>query len=276
MESPQPQQRRDSLPPTRRSALLALLGFIAACGGGGSGSTDSTAGPMAGSVQQRSITAQSNADTYPLNIYLPPASAGNRATLHVVYLLDGESRFAALVAIVEASHAAVIIVGIGNEAHRNRDYVPPNSCTPGGGGEPEYFDFIRFQLVPWVESNLGGDPAKRILLGHSHGGSFVLYALFAENAAGHHFRAYLASDASIGCMSATVYGWESAYAAANTDLPVRLHIAWAANADNATFAPAVQARHYPSLVLASQFYPGGHIGMIPAAFADALAFALAG
>jgi hypothetical protein len=269
---PQPSLGDAAQQPTRRSALVALLGLVASCGGGGS----TPAAPMAGSVQQRSITAQSNGTTYPLNIYLPPANAGNRATLPVVYLLDGESRFQALVDIVEAQHAGVTVVGIGNEALRNRDYVPPNSCTPGGGGEDVFFDFIRFQLVPWVEANLGGDPAKRILLGHSHGGSFVLYALFAEGATGHHFHAYLASDASIGCMSATVYGWESAYAAANADLPVRLHIAWAANADNATFAPAVQARHYPGLVLVSQFYTGGHIGMIPAAFADALAFALAG
>ena len=30
-------------------------------------------------------------------------------------------------------------------------------------------------------------------------------------------------------MSATVFGWESAYFAANTALPVRLHVSYAAN-----------------------------------------------
>ena len=103
----------------------------------------------------------------------------------------------------------------------------------------------------------------------------MLYALFAEAPDDHHFRAYLASDASIGCMSGTVYGWESAYAAAYATLPVRLHVSYAANVANEAFVAQVQARHYGGLALASQLYGGGHLGMIPQAFADALAFALA-
>ena len=131
----------------------------------------------------------------------------------VIYLLDGDSRFAAVVDIVERTQARVVIVGIGNEALRGRDYVPANICTPGGGGQGAYLDFIRLDLIPFVETTFGGDPQRRILLGHSHGGSFVLYALFNEAPAGRHFAAYLASDASIDCMSGTVYGWESDYAA---------------------------------------------------------------
>ena len=261
----------DGVPLTRRAALAALLALGAACGGGGSSSA-----PLAGSVQERSLAAHSNGTVYPLHIYLPPASAGNPATLPVVYLLDGDARFATTVSVVEASHAGVIVVGIGNDQQRATDYVPANMCTPGGGGQAAYFDFIRLELVPWIEANVGGDPARRVLLGHSHGGSFVLYALFAQGAASHTFHAYLASDASIGCMPTTVYGWESAYAAANADLPVRLHISYGANLDNAPFSQALGARHYPGLVMATQFYSGGHIGMIPAAFADGIAFAIAG
>jgi len=103
----------------------------------------------------------------------------------------------------------------------------------------------------------------------------VLYALFNEAPASRHFSAYLASDASIGCMDVTVYGWESAYAAANTALTTRLHISYSANLPNAGFAQIIQSRHYSGLTFASQLYAGGHIGMIPMAFADALAFALA-
>ncbi|HEY4956611.1 MAG TPA: alpha/beta hydrolase-fold protein, partial [Caldimonas sp.] len=177
--------------------------------------------------------------------------------------------------IVEATHAKVIIVAIGNEALRIRNYVPPNTCTPDGGGEGAYLDFLRFELIPFIEANVGGDPARRILLGHSHGGSFVLYALFNEPPASRRFSVYLASDASIDCMSPTVYGWESAYAGANSSLPVRLPVSYAANVANAAFAQQVDARHYAGLTLAAQFYVGGHLGMIPAAFADALAFAIA-
>ena len=252
--------------------MVALLGLMAAgCGGGGSG----TATPMARALQTRQITSRSNGTTYPLYLYLPPNSDAIRATLPVVYLLDGESRFQTLVGIVEAAQARIIIVGIGNEALRNRDYVPSNLCTPGGGGQAAFLDFIRLELIAYIETNIGGDPLHRILLGHSHGGSFVLYALFNEPSADRRFSAYLASDASIGCMDTTVYGWESAYAAANTALAARVHVAYAGNQANAGFAQMIQARHYAGLTLASQFYNGGHIGMIPMAFADAVAFALA-
>ena len=118
---------------TRRSSLIALLGaFTAGCGGGGSG--DGTAVAMAGSVQTRTLAAQSNGTSYPLYVYLPPGSVAIRVNLPTVYLLDGESRFQTLVDIVEASHAQVMIVAIGNEALRARDYVPANICTAGGGG----------------------------------------------------------------------------------------------------------------------------------------------
>jgi hypothetical protein len=268
-----PKNAGAGMPATRRASILALLGFVAAgCGGGGSGPVASS---MAGTLQTGRIDSRINGTPYPLYIYLPPDSDKDRATLPVVYLLDGESRFQALVDIAEATHARVIIVGIGNEAMRARDYVPPNACTPGGGGQGEFLDVIRLEVIPLIETEFGGDPLQRILLGHSHGGSFVLYALFNETNVGRQFKAYLANDASIDCMSATVYGWESAFAAANTALPVRLHVAYAANLANDAFAQQVQARNYAGLVLAARLYSGGHIGMIPMAFADALAFALA-
>jgi len=262
---------------SRRSSLVALLGVLTAgCGGGGGGGSGGTASAMAGSTQTRTISAQSNATSYPLFIYLPPGTVAIRANLPTVYLLDGESRFQTLVDIVEAMRAQVMIVAIGNEALRARDYVPANICTPGGGGEAAFLQFIRSELVPFVEATFASDPQRRILLGHSHGGSFVLYALFNEAPATRLFSAYLASDASVDCMSGTVYGWESSYAAANTALPVRLHVSYSANVGgNVSLVQQVQSHHYTGLTLVSQLYGGGHIGMIPAAFTDALTFALA-
>lgn len=257
---------------TRRASMVALLGLAASgCGGGNGAGSDDT---PAGTLQVASITSRSNGASYPLHIYLPRGSDADRASLPVVYLLDGESRFRTLVDIVTAQGRRVIVVGIGNEARRGIDYVPPNACTPGGGGHIGFLDFIRLELVPFIEASFGGDARRRILLGHSHGGSFVLYALFAESAPSRRFAAYLASDASIDCMSATMYGWEAAYASAHTALAARLHLSHASNVANASFALQLEGRRYAGLGLAAQPYGGGHIGMIPAAFADALAFAL--
>lgn len=259
--------------PSRRASIVALAGLVAGCGGGGGGGGASTATPTGGSVQYRDILSRSNGTTYPLHIYLPPGIDAIRATVPVVYLLDAESRYQTLVDIAELARAKVIIVGIGNEAQRARDYVPSNLCTPGGGGEAAFLEFIRTELIPFIATTFGGNPLRRALLGHSHGGSFVLYALFTQAAL---FSAYLASDASITCMETTVYGWEAAYAARHTSLPVRLHVSYAGNLANTAFVEHLLSRRYGGLNLAHQFYSGGHIGMIYAAFADALAFALSG
>ena len=135
--------------PTRRASLLALAGF--ALGGCGGGAMEDGESSLAGTLVTRSIVANSNGTNYPLNIYLPPGLAAIRNTVPVIYLLDGDSRIAAVVDIVERTQAKVIVVGIGNEAMRSRDYVPANVCTSGGGGHAAYLDFIRFQLAPAID-----------------------------------------------------------------------------------------------------------------------------
>ena len=102
-----------------------------------------------------------------------------------------------------------------------------------------------------------------------------LYALFAEAPGTQTFSAYLASDASIGCMAGTVHDWEAIYSARFSALPVRLHVSYGGNLANGPFIEQVASRRYSGLAMASGVYGGGHIGMIPAAFADAIRFAFA-
>ena len=137
-------------------------------------------------------------------------------------------------------HAQVMIVGHRQRSAARRDYVPANICTPGGGGQAAFLEFIRHRSGSLRrETTFASNPQRRILLGHSHGGSFVLYALFNEAPASRLFASYLASDSSIDCMSGTVFGWESAYAAANTALPVRLHVSYRRTlAGNVNLRPA--------------------------------------
>ena len=254
-----------------RAAMWVVAVIVAAGCGGGSDGTG-----MEGSTESRVIASRVNGSTYPLSIYLPPASAGSRAALPIVYALDGDWWFQELVRIAQATRAGVIVVGIGNNANRANDYVPANTCTPGGGGNAAYLEFIRSELIPFIESSVGGNPARRALLGHSHGGSFVYYALFADAPGTHPFSAYLASDSSLGCMPGTAESWEAAYAAAYNELPVRLHMSHTTfNTYDIAFAQRIRDRRYGRLVATEQAYGGTHTGIIPAAFADALAFAFA-
>lgn len=233
---------------------------------------------MEGSNEFRTITSHINGTSYPLSIYLPPASAGPRS-LPVVYVLDGESWFDTLVGIAESTHARFVIVGINGSGQRGRDFVPQNDCTSNGGGHAAYFDFLRQELLPYVEGTFGGDPGQRALFGHSHGGSFVLYAMFSESPGQHSFKAYLASDASISCMPGTAYGWEQAYAGAHRELPVRLHLSYATLGNytpNVAYANVVAQRHYEGLTFVAQAYTGTHSGIVPQVLAEGVGFAFAG
>lgn len=257
----------------RLIAATWLCGLLAACGGGGSDASP----VMEGTLQNESMRSALTATDYPLDIYVPPASAGPRGSLPVVYVLDGESWFHTLVAQVEAARTRVIIVGIGTAGQRGRDFVPGNTCTPGGGGEGAYFAFLRDELIPHIERTVGGDPAQRAIFGHSHGGSFVLYAMFAQAPGAHTFRSYLASDASISCMQGTADAWEVAYAAANRTLPVRLHLSYATQGNyfpNLTYAATIAQLGFGGLAFVSQSYPGGHSGIVPQVLAEAVPFAL--
>ena len=84
----------------------------------------------------------------------------------------------------------------------------------------------------------------------------MLYALFAQLRPRTTISAPIsaAGTASIECMSGTVYGWESDYAAVNTSLPVRLHLSYSAVVDNGPFAAQVQSRSYSGLAMAAKLY----------------------
>lgn len=272
MNSNSRQRRQEFVGRIAATALLAVV--LAACGGGSGGGGP----PIEGTRESRAIGSRFTGTDYSLSIYLPPASAGPRGGLPVVYVLDGDSWFDTLVGIAESTRTRLIIVGIGSSGQRNRDFAPPNACTANGGGQAAYFDFIRQELIPYVERSVGGDPSQRALFGHSHGGSFVLYAMFSESPDEHSFKAYLASDSSISCMPLVAYGWEQGYASAYRDLPVRLHLSYATLGNytaNLDFANVVAPRHYARLAFVAQAYAGTHGGIVAQALTDGVGFAFA-
>ena len=196
----------------------------------------------------------------------------------VIVALDGETWFQTMTAIVTSANLPVIVIAIHTAGQRSHDFVPANSCTSNGGGQERYLDFLRMELLPFVEKTVGGASGRRILFGHSHGGSFVLHALFSEPASARSFQAYLASDSSISCMTSTVYEWERAYASVNGSLPARVHLSYATQGNhqsNLDFSATLARRSYSGLSLVAQSYGGSHLGIVPQALTDGLAFALA-
>jgi predicted alpha/beta superfamily hydrolase len=263
----------------RRSWLLAAPALLLGCGGGGGESAPATPAPLQGQVETQIVRARALGVDYGVRLYTPPVAAGPRAALPLWVVLDGENWLDTVARASESAATPVLVAAVNSVSRRDTDYVPPNTCTSGGGGQAAYLAFLRDELLPAVQAQLGGHTGRRVLWGHSHGGGFVLQALLAEPTRPRVFDDHVACDASLGCYYDTAIAWQAAHAAAVRRLPARLHLSHASAGNvlsNVPWADALAARGFEGLVMRTQAYTGSHAGIVPQAVADALAWLRAG
>ena len=118
----------------------------------------------------------------------------------VLYVLDGDENFVQAVGIVRSLTDSdrippMLVVGIGN-TERIRDLTPPteveteNRFLPKNGGADTFLQFFGGELIPYVDTHYRTRPYK-VLVGHSAGGLFAIYALASSPTL---FNAYIAID----------------------------------------------------------------------------------
>ena len=117
--------------------------------------------------------------------------AGTR-TWPVVYLLDGDSLFPLLAPThlflgYDEDLPEAIIVGIAYGGFdpainkRNVDFTAQGADTrPGEGGAADFQHFLKEELLPEVERRYRADATRRILLGQSRAGYFVLWSAVSD------------------------------------------------------------------------------------------------
>jgi len=120
-----------------------------------------------------------------LHLYVgkPPTFARSQRKYPVLYLLDGQYYFSEVqsaVAVLADSGQIPELVLVGIESKDRRvDFTPPEIDLPDVGDRARagvYLDFLERELVPACAAQLRADK-PRVLLGHSHGGLLVLYAV---------------------------------------------------------------------------------------------------
>jgi predicted alpha/beta superfamily hydrolase len=146
----------------------------------------------AGELTREDVYAAPLDTTYELSVYTPldaPTGPGARWVL----LLDGdvwieEAAVQLDGAVARGEADPVVLVGIGKQSTRSRDYTPwPSDGVPeasaGSSGEIEAFFGWLVEWVPAFEAErgLGGDRSLRGLAGHSYGGLATAWALFHAN-----------------------------------------------------------------------------------------------
>jgi len=135
-------------------------------------------------------------------VYLPPGYKKSGVVYPVIYLLDGHSLHNVCASFVQhysnrdrIPHA--IVVGIAS-TERLRDFSSIERRNMdgevGGGGADRFMAFLSDELFPVVEEKYPTS-TYRVLIGHSYGGLFVVYAVASRPEL---FRAYLACSPWFG------------------------------------------------------------------------------
>lgn len=137
------------------------------------------------------LSSEKVSRTYHIYVRLPEGYEGNpKQSYPVVYLLDGDSTFPMLAPLHLFMHyddqmPEAIIVGIaygGFKPGVNMRHIDFRMALEDGkpGGAPQFLSMLEGELIPRVEARFRTDPARRIIVGQSRGGSAVLQAAWLK------------------------------------------------------------------------------------------------
>nr|WP_315487506.1 alpha/beta hydrolase-fold protein [uncultured Undibacterium sp.] len=128
-----------------------------------------------------------------INVRLPLGyQASDAKTYPVVYVLDGDSLFPLLAPThiflnYDEKLPEAIIVGISYGSFdpainkRNTDFsAPAADAVAGEDGAPRFLDFLKKELIPKIENQFRANVSKRVLVGQSRAGYFVLWSALED------------------------------------------------------------------------------------------------
>src|SRR5271167_241010 len=166
-------------------------------------------------------------------IHTPPAYQRGKDAYPVLVLQDAEPYFALTTAAVDLLSGSgrippMIVVGI-IATDRTRDLTPSIPTTGFGGapwtgpagGADKFLSFIADELLPTIDHNYRTRP-YRVLVGHSLGGLFAVYALMNHPEV---FKGYIAISPSLWWDNQALVKASQPFFAAHRDLRADLYMA---------------------------------------------------
>jgi predicted alpha/beta superfamily hydrolase len=243
---------------------------------------------------------------YEVQVALPPSYASSPETTYpVLWVTDGPGLFHLAVGVVNVLMMGkmtpeVIIVGVGCPSdlgllefgrRRATDFAPPGKqyffdgpgadlmkkLTPPDAQPQQKGDDLLAFLIDDLRPALARDfrmDDDHCLFGHSGGGMFASYAIFARPGG---FRRYIIGSPSSNAGDRAAFRLEEAYAAQNTDLKADLFFgagekeigqlflaAWGLVSAPVLMAETLLVRQYPSLKITTRIFPGkDHLTVLP-------------
>lgn len=222
------------------------------------------------SIQRFSIESKAVGITYSISVGLPPRYDASGPPHVAIFLLDGNWLFNGFYSSYDKDDDHILI-GINNSHRRNTDYLPVNTCNTEGGGNADFLAFLVSELVPYLDNKYNIDPSRRLLFGHSHGGSFVFYTLFADH--GKTFPLLFSNDASLQCWN--VSALEQWYFYFKKRLPVIFYSSGATEGLAYAVRPIMNRiikRNYVGLIVTYDQIQGTHDGILNKAISRGFAW----
>lgn len=175
-----------------------------------------TASPLAEDEDEQEVLSnfkiysQYVQDSFFIFLRLPRGYNNNPTKKYnTLYLTDGNFYFPPLDdTLNKITSEQPILIGIGYrnfadaDSLRNRDYTYPvalkkEELSTSGGAE-QFYQFIKKELVPHIDTTYRTTPGQSTLMGHSLGGYFSLYTLYRElETKNNTFNRYIAASPSI-------------------------------------------------------------------------------
>ncbi|NNF99439.1 MAG: alpha/beta hydrolase [Desulfobacteraceae bacterium] len=244
---------------------------------------------------------------YEIQIALPPSYHYAKKKYPALYLMDGSLSFEMAVGVSqllssggEIPEMIIVSVGCPREAspmefgwRRTHDFGPneiqsfkglgpevmeklmpsPVGVVFKSGGAPLFLDFLTDEIMPAMARDYRVDENDQGLCGHSLGGLFVGYALFAKPGA---FAKYICGSPVLNDGEFEIFKMEEAYASAHDDLPVSIFFGGGEKEVDNIFTAAgdlvgsmvrmaqtLRLRRYPSLTLFSKIFSGETHNSVP-------------
>jgi len=244
------------------------------------------------STHQHIITSEKVKDDFRIDIYLPKSYTQTKKDYPVLFLMDTNIYFPIVSAAARIMHFGdqieeMIIVGVGypdEDKHmylRNRDYCPTKYNMPEIAGEADNFiEFLKHELMPFVENSYRADINNSTLAGDSLSGLFAIYVLLTQP---NLFSKYIAGSPSLYWDENLIFGIEQKYADTHTDLAAKVFISageleaiqepeFAGMVRNVVkMNDILNSRGYKNLHLTMHIFADeSHLSVIPATFSRGL------
>ena len=281
------------LPSIRILLFFLLTVFLVETSAAQPGHSDSLSTPppvKIGGTQSLSFSSSIIGQEFDLYVNIPRDYQDSSKTFPVIYVLDGQWDFPLMNAIVGEQYydgfvPGAVVVGIAwGGTNPNYDFLRARDLTPSatkqapiGGNAPKFLQFIKKELIPFIDARYRTKKDDRTLMGSSLGGLFTLYALFQETSL---FNRYVLTSPAIGWDDGVIESYIKNYAPNKPQLPVRLFMAVGGLEGNESsfekFADRLNAKKLAGLEMETRVLEGsGHSGGKAEGYSRGLQFVFA-